>query len=56
LAGISVDYLVRLEQGRATNPSTQVLAALSRALRLTIEERDHEAFDLVGVPIPLTLT
>ncbi|HKE74584.1 MAG TPA: helix-turn-helix domain-containing protein [Acidimicrobiales bacterium] len=41
LAGISVDYLVRLEQGRSTNPSTQVLAALSRALRLTIEERDH---------------
>jgi transcriptional regulator with XRE-family HTH domain len=41
LAGISVDYLVRLEQGRATNPSTQVLAALSRALRLSIEERDH---------------
>lgn len=41
LVGISVDYLVRLEQGRATNPSTQVLAALSRALRLTIEERDH---------------
>lgn len=41
LAGISVDYLVRLEQGRATNPSAQVLAALSRALRLTTEERDH---------------
>jgi transcriptional regulator with XRE-family HTH domain len=41
LAGISVDYLVRLEQGRATSPSTQVLAALSRALRLTIAERDH---------------
>jgi transcriptional regulator with XRE-family HTH domain len=41
LAGISVDYLVRLEQGRATNPSAQVLAALSRALRLTAEERDH---------------
>lgn len=41
MAGISVDYLVRLEQGRATNPSTQVLAALSRALRLTIEERNH---------------
>lgn len=41
LTGISVDYLIRLEQGRATNPSTQVLAALSRALRLTIEERDH---------------
>ncbi|MGB6454689.1 MAG: helix-turn-helix transcriptional regulator [Streptosporangiaceae bacterium] len=41
LAGISVDYLVRLEQGRASNPSAQVLAALSRALRLTLEERDH---------------
>ena len=41
LADISVDYLVRLEQGRATNPSAQVLAALSRALRLTTEERDH---------------
>lgn len=41
LASISVDYLVRLEQGRATSPSTQVLAALSRALRLTTQERDH---------------
>lgn len=41
LADISVDYLVRLEQGRATNPSAQVLASLSRALRLTTEERDH---------------
>jgi transcriptional regulator with XRE-family HTH domain len=41
LAGISVDYLTRLEQGRAVNPSAQVLAALSRALRLSIQERDH---------------
>jgi transcriptional regulator with XRE-family HTH domain len=41
LAGISVDYLTRLEQGRAVNPSVQVLAALSRALRLSTEERDH---------------
>ena len=41
LAGISVDYLVRLEQGRAVNPSTQVLAALARALRLSVAERDH---------------
>lgn len=41
LAGISVDYLIRLEQGRAANPSTQVLAALARALRLTNDERDH---------------
>ena len=32
LAGISVDYLVRLEQGRDTHPSAQVLAALADAL------------------------
>jgi transcriptional regulator with XRE-family HTH domain len=41
LAGISVDYLVRLEQGRAESPSPQVVAALARALRLTNGERDH---------------
>lgn len=41
LAGLSVDYLVRLEQGRASNPSPQVLAALARALRLDDDERDH---------------
>jgi transcriptional regulator with XRE-family HTH domain len=41
LAGISVDYLVRLEQGRAISPSPAVLAALARALRLAPEERDH---------------
>ncbi|HEY7049017.1 MAG TPA: helix-turn-helix transcriptional regulator [Jatrophihabitantaceae bacterium] len=40
LAGVSVDYLVRLEQGRAGNPSPQVLAALARALRLSSSERD----------------
>jgi transcriptional regulator with XRE-family HTH domain len=40
LAGVSVDYLVRLEQGRSDHPSTQVLAALARALRLDREERD----------------
>jgi transcriptional regulator with XRE-family HTH domain len=41
LAGISVDYLVRLEQGRAASPSEQVVAALARALQLDREERDH---------------
>ena len=40
-AGISVDYLVRLEQGRGPVPSGQVLGALARALRLTDDERDH---------------
>ena len=37
LAGVSVDYLVQLEQGRATAPSAAVVAALSRALRLDEE-------------------
>jgi transcriptional regulator with XRE-family HTH domain len=41
LAGMSVDYVVRLEQGRSTTPSAQVVAALARALRLTTAERDH---------------
>lgn len=52
LAGISVDYLVRLEQGRGPHPSGQVLGALARALRLTRDERDH-LFHLAGVPAPL---
>ena len=41
LAGVSVDYLVRLEQGRADSPSPQVIAALARALQLSNAERDH---------------
>ncbi|GAA1880040.1 helix-turn-helix transcriptional regulator [Streptantibioticus ferralitis] len=41
LAGVSVDYVVRLEQGRARNPSAQVVTALARALRLDTSERDH---------------
>jgi len=41
LTGVSVDYLARLEQGRATSPSPQVLDALARTLRLTGDERAH---------------
>ena len=41
LAGVSLDYLARLEQGRATNPSASVLASLARALRLSDDERAH---------------
>ncbi|WFE95323.1 helix-turn-helix transcriptional regulator [Micromonospora sp. WMMD987] len=47
LAGMSVDYVVRLEQGRSSQPSTQLLAALARALRLTDDERNH-LFHLAG--------
>jgi transcriptional regulator with XRE-family HTH domain len=41
LAGVSVDYVVRLEQGRATTPSASVVEALARALQLSAAERDH---------------
>lgn len=41
LAGVSVDYLIRLEQGRDTHPSTQVLAALADALRLGEEDLSY---------------
>ncbi|NIH87254.1 helix-turn-helix domain-containing protein [Amycolatopsis granulosa] len=41
LAGISVDYLTRLEQGRARNVSDEVLDALARALRLAPDERTY---------------
>jgi hypothetical protein len=36
LAGISVDYVMRLEQGRARNPSAQVVTALADRLRLSL--------------------
>lgn len=38
LAGVSVDYVVRLEQGRGLRPSSSVLDALARALRLSDDE------------------
>ncbi|WP_280881092.1 helix-turn-helix transcriptional regulator [Streptomyces pseudovenezuelae] len=41
LSGLSVDYVVQLEQGRARHPSAQVVTALARALRLDPAERDH---------------
>jgi len=54
LAGLSVDYIVRLEQGRATRPSSQVAASLARALQLSASERDH-LFVVAGLlpPSPL---
>ncbi|MGC5165674.1 helix-turn-helix transcriptional regulator [Luteimicrobium sp. DT211] len=51
LAGISVDYLTRLEQGRAVSPSGQVVEALARALRLSDGERDV-LFELAGLVAP----
>lgn len=41
LAGVSIDYLIRLEQGRDTNPSPAVLGALATALRLDDDEKRY---------------
>ncbi|MFI7642860.1 helix-turn-helix transcriptional regulator [Nonomuraea sp. NPDC049400] len=51
LAGVSVDYVTRLEQGRSSNPSAQVVEALARALRLSQAERAH-LFRLAGLAPP----
>jgi transcriptional regulator with XRE-family HTH domain len=41
LAYISTDFYTRLEQGRGSRPSAQTVASIARALRLTVDERDH---------------
>lgn len=51
LAGMSVDYYVRIEQARGPRPSRQVLAALARALMLNRDEREY-LFRIAGEPPP----
>lgn len=56
LAGISVEYYTRLEQGKAPRPSREILTALAQGLALTGPERAH-LFRLGGesppeLPIP----
>jgi transcriptional regulator with XRE-family HTH domain len=41
LAGIGVDWYIRLEQGRSVTPSVGTIDALARALRLTEPEHQH---------------
>lgn len=41
LAVMSTDYYSRLEGGRGPQPSAEMLTAIARALRLTLDERDH---------------
>ena len=48
LAGISVEYYVRLERGRDTHPSAQVLEALARVLDLDADSRAY----LAGLALP----
>ncbi|MVU77362.1 helix-turn-helix domain-containing protein [Nocardia sp. ET3-3] len=51
LAAMNIDYYTRLEQGRERRPSAQMLEALSGALRLNEEVRDH-LYRLAGVAPP----
>jgi transcriptional regulator with XRE-family HTH domain len=51
LAGMSGDYYGRLEQRRGSQPSESILAGLARALRLTLDERDH-LYRLAGYNAP----
>jgi len=48
LAGMSVDYYIRLEQGRERRPSPQVVDALSVVLQLGDDAREH-LFRLAGL-------
>ncbi|WP_406455370.1 helix-turn-helix transcriptional regulator [Streptomyces sp. NBC_01622] len=51
LCGMSTDYYSRLERGRGPQPSEQMLTAIARGLRLTLDERDH-LFVLAGHNAP----
>jgi transcriptional regulator with XRE-family HTH domain len=63
LAGIGVDWYIRLEQGRTVSPSVTTIDALARALRLSKAEHGHlralardadrRAFARESVPEPL---
>jgi transcriptional regulator with XRE-family HTH domain len=51
LAMMSTDYYTRLEQQRGPQPSTQMLASLARALRLSDDERDY-LYRMAGHAVP----
>lgn len=51
LAGVSADHYSRLEQARGSAPSASVVAALARALRCDLDQRDH-LFHLAGLSAP----
>jgi transcriptional regulator with XRE-family HTH domain len=51
LCGMSADYYSRIEQQRGPHPSEQMLAAIARGLRLSLDERDH-LFRIAGHAAP----
>lgn len=52
LAGMSVDYYLRLERGRDRNPSTKVLESIARVLKLDDEHVAHMFTLVADVPRP----
>jgi transcriptional regulator with XRE-family HTH domain len=53
LAGISAEYYLRLERGRAQHPSPQILSALAQALQLDAKATRY-LYDLASPPGPAT--
>jgi len=51
LAGVSIDYYIRMERGHLTGASDAVLEGIARALQLDHAERDH-LFDLARASEP----
>jgi transcriptional regulator with XRE-family HTH domain len=51
LAHMSTDFYTRLEQRRGSRPSEQMIGSIARALRLTLDERDH-LLELAGHAAP----
>jgi transcriptional regulator with XRE-family HTH domain len=51
VSGMSTDYYGRIEQRRGPQPSEQMLAAIARGLRLSLDERDH-LFRIAGHNAP----
>ncbi len=52
LAHMSTDFYTRLEQGRGSRPSESMLGSVARALRLSLDERDHLLVLAGHVPPP----
>jgi transcriptional regulator with XRE-family HTH domain len=50
LAGVSIDYYIRLEQGRDQHPSSHVLDALARTLQLDADATAH--LHSLNAPVP----
>ncbi|MGV8872644.1 MAG: helix-turn-helix transcriptional regulator [Rhodococcus sp. (in: high G+C Gram-positive bacteria)] len=55
LAGLSVDYYTRLEQGRERHPSASVLDSFARVFSLSDDQREH-MFRLAETALPVRVS